>query len=114
MTVPWERIRQNYAAITHLGAAWKAMLNLVDEINASRYAEGLFAWTSMHDLCIVQTPVTYPYHGPYLRTSPQANGQIEFRYLDTLAADKQWHRTVAGDDAFRRLELFLNQLHWFT
>ena|SRR5215813_13025908 len=114
MIVPWERIRQHYAAIAHCGAAWKAMLNLVDQITTSRYADGLFAWTSMNDLCIVQARVTYPYDGPYLRISPQADGQIEFRYLDTLAVDKQWHRTVAGNEAFRRLELFVNQLHWFA
>jgi len=113
MIVPWQRVREHYAATAHCSAALKAMLHLVDEITASPYADGLFAWTSMHDLCIAQTRVTYPYDGPYLRISPQANGQIEFRYLDTPRVDKQWHRTVAGDDAFRRLERFVNQLHWF-
>jgi hypothetical protein len=113
MILPWKQIRQHYAATADSSAALKAMLNLVDEINTSPYADGLFAWTSMHDLCIAQTRVTYPYDGPYLRISPCNNGQIEFRYLDTSIVDKQWHRTVDGADAFRRLERFVNQLHWF-
>ena len=111
--MPWNRIRDHYAATADSSAALKAMLNLVDEIKASSYSEGLFAWTSMHDLCIAQTSVTYPYDGPYLRISPRDKGQVEFRYLDTPIVDKQWHRTVEGDDAFRRLDRFVKQLHWF-
>jgi|SRR5215471_7723046 len=114
MILPWNQIRQHYSATADSSAALKAMLNLVDEITASPYADGLFAWTSMHDLCIAQTRVTYPYDGPYLRISPRDNGRLEFRYLDTPSVDKQWHRTVDGDDAFRRLERFATRLHWFT
>jgi hypothetical protein len=74
---------------------------------------GFFEWTSMYDLCIVQTPVTYPYSGPCLCISPGANGQLEFRYLDTIVDEKQWHKTVDGDEGFARLERFIDQLHWF-
>ena len=89
------------------------MLDLVEHITPSSYATGLFAWISMYDLCIAQTPVTYPYDGPYLRISPRENGELEFRYLDTAIVNKQWHRTVAGQDAFSQLERFIDQLHWF-
>ena len=59
------------------------MANLVTEIERSRYKEGLFGWTSMTDLCIAQTSVTYPHIEPYLRISTLSDGQLEFRYVDT-------------------------------
>ena len=57
----------------------------------------------MHDLCVVQRPVTYPYDGPYLRLSPITEDRIELRYLDTAARAKQWHRTVDADEVQARL-----------
>jgi hypothetical protein len=76
-------------------------------------AGGLFAWTSMHDLCIVQRPERYPYDGPVLRVSPVSEGQLEFRYEDTRQRGKQWHRTVDAAEAMPRLLKFLDQLRWF-
>lgn len=89
------------------------MAQLVLEIESSRYEDGLFAWTSVFDLCIVQTPVTYPYEGAYLKISPIEDGQLEFRYLDTPIETKQWRRVVAGADGFARLERSLEHLHCF-
>lgn len=89
------------------------MAQLVREIESSRYKEGLFAWTSAFDLCIAQTPVSYPYDGPYLKISSPKDGLLEFRYIDTPIEAKQWRRVVAGADGFARLERFLEQLHWF-
>ena len=89
------------------------MVKLVEKIQSSPYQKGLFAWTSMHDLCIVQTPVEYPYNGPYLRIAPIKNGELEFRYIDTAIEERQWHRVVDGAEGFVRLESFVKQLHWF-
>ena len=111
MIKPWDQIRKHYATS---GNAFPGMHELVCQIESSRYKDGLFAWTSMWDLCIVQTPVTYPYDGPLLKISPISDGQIEFRYLDTPVKDKQWHRVVESAAAFARLESFIKQLHWFT
>jgi hypothetical protein len=90
------------------------MAILVSEIERSRYKEGLFGWTSMTDLCIAQTSVTYPHCEPYLRISPISAEQLEFRYIDTPNKKNQWHRVVHGTDGFHRLESFLEQLHWFA
>jgi hypothetical protein len=114
MVQPWSEIRCFYADLVTSSSTFSSMLDLVSEIERSKYATGLFAWTSMHDLCIVQTPVSYPYHGPYLRISTNAEGSLEFRYLDTAIENKQWHRTVEPSQAFARLERFIDQLHWFT
>ena len=88
------------------------MVALVEQIEASHYAKGLHGWTSMHDLCIAQTPGS-PQSGPYLRIAPRFDGKIEFRYIDTYRAERQWHRIVNEDEAFSRLERFFDQLHWF-
>jgi hypothetical protein len=90
------------------------MLKFVRQIEQSDYAGGLFGWISHFDLCIVQTPVEYPYDGPSLIVAPKPHGKVEFRYRDTYSQEKQWHRTVDAEDAYARLEGFLDQLHWFV
>lgn len=112
MIVPWSEISNRYREVVESGANARGMAQLVEQIEASPYAQALYAWTSMHDLCIVQVPCTYPYNGPYLKISPRFDGTIEFRYIDTAIEERQWHRLVNEEDAFRRLELFMDQLHW--
>ena len=114
MIKPWANIRDYFEELANLSDSFEAMANLVTEIERSRYKEGLFGWTSMHDLCIAQTSVTYPHLEPYLRISPISAGQLEFRYVDTHNEKKQWQRVVHGSDGFHRLERFLEQLHWFA
>jgi len=114
MVRPWGEIRRFYADLATSSPTFSSMLALVSEIEQSKYATGLFAWTSHSALCIVQTRVSHPYEGPYLRVSPTADGKLEFRYLDTAIENRQWHRTVEASKAFARLERFIDQLHWFT
>ena len=119
MIKPWEEIYRFYVTLEQIYATLdqtessRAMVQLVREIESSRYKQGLFAWTSAFDLCIVQTPMTYPYDGPYLKISPVKDGQLEFRYIDTPIEAKQWCRVVGGANGFARLECFLEHLHWF-
>ena len=113
MTQPWEKIRELYAESVKNGLPLAAVHRLVDQIEQS-HLRSLFAWTSMHDLCIVQTPVACSYNGPFLRVSPLFDGTLEFRYIDTYVKDKQWHRVVNEECGFERLLHFTDQLHWFT
>jgi hypothetical protein len=108
MTKPWADIEASYRGRDEVAG----MLRLVEQVRASPYEPALHAWTSMHDLCIVQVPCTHPYDGPYLRVSPRFDGTIEFRYVDTYIENKQWHRVVNEHDAFQRLERFMQQVHW--
>ena len=110
MTRPWIEIREFYERTSPLGI----MVDLVYQIERSRYSSGLHPWTSMQDLCIAQTPVDYPYNGPYLRVSPLPDGNCEFRYVDTPSEKKQWSRIATASGSFLRLESFLRQLHWFS
>ena len=113
MTRPWSDIEKHYADLSGRSASIDQMLALVKKTATSRFAPHLYAWTSMHDLCIVQMPVTYPYDGPYLRISPLRDGKLEFRFVDTPVEQKQWCRTVDGQRGFERLERFLYDVHWF-
>ena len=92
------------------------MLRFVQKIERSDYACGLFGWTSHWDLYIVQTPVEYPYYGPSLKVTPMPHGKVLFRYRDTYSEseERQWKRIVDADDAFARLERFLDQRRWFV
>ncbi len=85
---------------------------LARHIEETSLSSGLFGWTSMFDLCIAQTAMSYPYAGPHLRVSPLSEGLIEFRYVDTAIAPKQWKRTVHATEAIARLHGFLAQLNW--
>lgn len=113
ITKPWPKIVAHYADYTGDWRSIQALGSLSQQISESRLSAGIFAWTSMYDLCVVQTEVTYPYVGPTLRISPVSRDELEFRYEDTFARSKQWHRTVDADEAASRFLKFLEQLHWF-
>jgi hypothetical protein len=113
MNRPWSEIRQSYERYSNAPMA-RDMLHLIKAIEASQYACGLFAWKSMHTLCITQTPeVEYPYFGPVLRVSADSPGELTFRYFDGSKREEQWHRTVPADDAFAHLETFIAERRWF-
>jgi hypothetical protein len=111
---PWSEIKEFYQEFVEAGHRLEGMVHLVEQIEASRYATGLFALTSMHDLCITQVPsFSMRFDEPYLRVSPHFDGTVTFRYVDTHIENKQWHRVVKDEEAFSRLERFIDQLHWF-
>jgi hypothetical protein len=113
MLRPWKDIAAFYRDLASGGMQIHGMLHLAEQIEASRYATGIYGETSMHDLCIMQTAGAFP-GGPYLRISPRFDGTVEFRYVDTHVSARQWHRVVKEDDAFGRLVGFFSQLHWFA
>jgi hypothetical protein len=113
MTQPWSQIVARYDGYKSEHKSIRALGALAQRITQSPLANGLHAWTSMFDLCIVQIPVSYPFDGPFLRISPITEDRIEFRYVDTLEKDKQWQRTVDTNQAWPRLIGFLDQLRWF-
>ncbi len=114
MPKPWKDIAAFYRDLVDRGMQIQGMLHLTEQIESSRYGAGIFGETSMHDLCIMQTPKGGFWEGPCLRISPRFDGTIEFRYLDTQVWTKQWHRVVKDEEAFGRLVGFFDQLHWFA
>src|SRR5262249_10954277 len=110
MIRPWSEIRSYYE---QLGAPLQGMLRLVEQIEGSRYANGINGKTSVCDLCITQLQQTPNRDGPCLRISPQGDGTLEFRYFDTYVRERQWSRMVKEHEGFSRLERFFDQLRWF-
>jgi hypothetical protein len=114
LTKAWEEIAATYQDYAGDRQSIQALAGLAKRIKGSPLARGLFAWTSMFDLCIVQTEVSeHPYNGPLLRIAPTSSDQLEFTYEDTTDKTKRWRRTVDASDAFPRLLKFLDQLRWF-
>jgi len=111
---PWNEITEFYRDLVERGMQIQGMLQLAERIEESRYVAGIFGETSMHDLCVMQTPEGAFWQGPYLRISPRFDGTIEFRYIDTQVIARQWNRIVNEGDAFARLIAFFDQLHWFA
>jgi len=112
MTRPWEKIIEHYDDAPSASIA--ALRDVAIRIKNSELSNGLHAWTSMWDLCIVQNQVTYPYDGPQLRIAVADEDTLEFRYFDSMNPSKQWSRTVPAREAWSRLISFLDQLHWFV
>lgn len=114
MTQDWPSIVARYANVAPADPSIAGIGTLARHIQETELSSGLFGWTSMFDLCITQTAVSYPYDGPYLRVAPRSDGMVEFRYIDTHVEDQQWHRNVPATDVIARLHSFLRQLHWFV
>jgi hypothetical protein len=115
MVRSWSELKRQYEDYVVSLSELRGMIQLIEDIEASPYARGIWAWTSMHDLCVAQMPITDPLRAaPYLRISPLRDGNIDFRYVDTAIKDRQWHRVVPVGVAFSRLERFFHQLHWFS
>lgn len=112
MTRAWPDVQRTYEDFVSDGLKLQAMVRLIAQIQQS-HLKNLFAWTSMHDLCIVQTEVEYPYDGPCLRISPRFDGNLEFRYCDTPVKELQWYQVVPEDGAFDRLVRFADELLWY-
>jgi hypothetical protein len=109
MTQTWSEVHDHYVELER-----PEMLALVDALADSRYAGGIYPWTSHLALNLARTQVEYPYFGPYLSILPLAHGFMELRYVDTSFEEKQWHRTVRGIDVLPRLERFFKEMNWFA
>jgi hypothetical protein len=67
----------------------------------------------MLDLCISQMASANPHESPYLRVRFLSESEIEFRYMDTAIAARQWTRIESPKNAIGRLLSFSDQLNWF-
>jgi hypothetical protein len=55
-TQTWQTITKFYRDRTEKNPFFRPMLELAEQIAASKYASGLYPWNSMQTLCISQTP----------------------------------------------------------
>lgn len=115
LTRPWSVLAADYRTREKGLPTVQALADLCEYIEARPIRSGVHAWTSMWDLCIVQKPVTYPHHGPYLRILPlETVGVVEFRLIDTYRRDRQWSRCEPPEQVIDRFKHTMRQLNWFT
>lgn len=91
------------------------MLELVRSIEASPYARGLIAYTSVADLVVAQSETSFR-QGPVLRIEFDhlKSRQFTFTYRQRLDDADPWSRTAQADEVFEVLERFLvKRARWF-
>jgi hypothetical protein len=93
--------------------AHSAIGDLASHIADGSLSSALYGWKAMHDLGIQQMDVD-TFSTSHLRVSPQMNGTVEFRYVDTHIEARQWSRTVSPEGVIGRFEAFLDQLRWIA
>lgn len=90
------------------------MIKLVNHIADSDLGPVLYAWTSMHELCIAQTPTSEAQFGPYVKFKPKAESEIELSLVNTYITERQWRRVAHASEVIPRYEALLDQLRWRT
>lgn len=118
MSLRWPEIVAFYHDLRKGGQDSPALVAL--EALAAHVAEGplrtvLHGWTSMTTLLVTQTdhnPITEG--SPHLRIAALSSGRLEFRYVDTGWADRQWRREVPPEAAVARLDKFLDEVRWIA
>jgi hypothetical protein len=113
MTKPWGDIKLFYQDLVDRGWSLQGMVQLIEQIDMSRYAAGIHGETSVYDLRVVQREGTILSHDSYLRVSPLFDGTMELRYVDTHIKERQWSRVAKHEEAFSTVVEFLHELHWF-
>jgi hypothetical protein len=116
-TQTWQKVTKFYRDITEKNTFFRPMLELAEQIAASKYASGLYPWTSMHTLCISQTPEADS-DKEVLRISldPQ-DGVLVYDFQETgstLPKYQHWTRRCSPDEGFSRFERFIQLKKWFV
>jgi hypothetical protein len=116
-TRPWREIAEFYRSLADKNSFFEPMARLNHQIAASNYASGLYAWTSMHTLCITQTPEP-DLDKEVLRIHRDVrDGNLVLDFQETgsrLPKYQHWIRRFSPDEGFSRFELFLGLKKWFV
>lgn len=113
---PWSDVVRYYEDLFRCqGPKMEPMLQLIEQIQASGFAERLFPYTSMATLCIGCTHVRRM-HQEELRITFDPTGQeFQFEYLSNpFVGPGPWRKTCPAADGFATLERFLlKRARWF-
>ena len=116
-TQSWQKVTKFYRDITEENPFFRPMAELAEQIAASKYASGLYPWTSMHTLCISQTPEADS-DKEVLRISLDPRGGVlvyDFQETgSTLPKYEHWIRRCSPDEGFSRFERFIRLKKWFV
>lgn len=116
-TRPWQEIAEFYGSLAKKDSFFEPMARLTQQIATSKYTMGLHAWTSMHTLCITQTPEP-DLDKEVLRIHRDVrDGTLVFDFQETsstLPKYENWIRRCSPEEGFTRFERFLNLKKWFV
>jgi len=116
-TQSWQKVTMFYRDITGRNPFFRPMMELAEQIAASKYASGLYPWTSMHTLCISQTPEADS-DKEVLRISLDPRDRaLVFDFQETgstLPKYEHWIRRCSPDEGFSRFERFVQLKKWFV
>ncbi len=108
----WEEVIEYFTELNK-SPKWdiQPMVDFVEQIAESKYAQGLYPITSMYTLIIGQTQEIDPGRG--VLKVEFFDGRFYFVYVDTAVENHLWKRDCEAEEAFSLLDDFIHQLDWF-
>ena len=116
-TQSWQKVTMFYRDITGRNPFFRPMMELAEQIAASKYASRLHPWTSMHTLCISQTPEADLNKEVFRISLDPRDGALVFDFQETgstLPKYQHWIRRCSPDEGFSRFERFVQLKKWFV
>ena len=116
-TQSWQKVTKFYRDITEKNTFFRPMTELAEQIAASKYASGLYPWTSMHTLCISQTPEADSDKEVLRISLDPRDGALVYDFQETgstLPKYEHWIRRCSPDEGFSRFERFIQLKKWFV
>ena len=109
----WDEVIGYYKGLNE-SPKWdiQPMIDFVEQIVDSKYAQGLYPITSMYTLVIGQTPDIDPYRS--VLKIEFFDGRFYFVYVDSGIDTHLWKRDCEPEEAFDLLNEFIRQLDWFV
>lgn len=108
----WDEVIEYYKQLNE-SPKWdiQPMIDFVEQIAESKYAQGLYPIISKYSLIIGQTPEVDPYRS--VLEVEFFDGRFYFVYVDSGIETHLWKRDCSSREAFALLDEFIHQLDWF-
>lgn len=108
----WNDIIKFYRELNDVyGWNIKPMVSLVEEITSSRYAHGIFPFTSHDTLCISQNSQVDI--DPNLLLINFIGSRFIFKYRESVYAKNPWIKECNNENGFATFEHTMKTLKWF-
>jgi hypothetical protein len=112
-TKPWTEISFFFTNLAASNSYFSVMDQFVLKIANSKYASGLFATNSMHDLWISQIEEFEMGHEVLVVQFDGFKNAFSFEYHEHPNAKKHWSRECKIEEVFKVFERFLEVKKWF-
>jgi hypothetical protein len=109
----WNRAAEFYQALVLTGHDLSPMVQIIENVAASQYAEGIYGTTSMVTLCISQHQEINWNRGEVLRVD-LLNDRFIFTYKETPLSSTEWKKECESNYSFSTFEHVMRRLKWFV